>query len=204
MLRSKHAVTTALGIGLTAMVQTAAVAAPGSGDKAEGGGSALLSFDIGSYAWKIIIFTVFLIVLSKFVWPPILKGLQSREEKQRSDLQSAEDAAKEAQTTLAEYKQQLAQAQKESQRIVDESRKQAQQVAAQLKAQAEADALALRERNAAEIQAAKEQAITEVYAQTAELATQIAAKILDKEISAADQQALVNQSLEEIGNLNRN
>jgi len=189
----------ALTLGYSA---TALAAAGGDGHAESSGG--LLSFDLGSYIWKIIIFTIFLIVLSVFVWPPILKALQAREAKQRDDLQTAQDAAAEANQTLAEYKQQLAEAQKESQRIVDESRKQAQAVAAQLKAQAEADAQSLRERNNAEIKAAKEQAIAEIYEQTAELATQIAGKILSKEISAADQQALVNQSLQEIGNLNRN
>lgn len=180
-----------------------AAAAPADGESA-GSGGGLLSFDVGSYIWKIIIFTVFLIVLAKFVWPPILKGLQSREQKQRDDLKSAEDAAKDAQKTLAEYKQQLAEAQKEAQRIIDESRTAAQQVAAQVKAQAETDAKNLRQRNAAEIQAAKEQAITELYQHTAEIATQVAAKIIRKELNASDQQALVNQSLEELSSVNRN
>ena len=181
---------------------TAFAADPAHGEEVSG--SVLLSPDLGSYIWKIIIFTVFLIVLSIFVWPPILKGLQAREAKQLGDLKSAEDAAAEAQKTLVAYKQQLAEAQKEAQRIIDESRSQAQQVAAQVKAQAETDAKSLRERNVAEINAAKEQAIAEVYAQTAELSTQIAAKILGKQIDVADQQALVNQSLQELTQLNRN
>ncbi len=190
----------ALALGLCLPV--AAMAAPADGEAASGGG--LLSFDIGSYIWKIIIFTVFLIVLSKFVWPPILGGLKAREAKQRSDLQTAEDAAKEAQKTLAEYKQQLAEAQKQAQRIIDESRLAAQQVAAQVASEAEARAKANLDRNAAEIRTAKEQAISEIYAQTAELSTQIAGKILGRQLNAADQQSLVNQSLQELGDLNRN
>jgi len=193
---------------LVAGTRLSALAAPAAGEAdgehGEAGGSALLSFDLGSYLWKIIIFTIFLIVLAKFVWPPILKGLQSREEKQRRDLQQAEDAAKKAQQTLDEYKQQLAEAQKEAQRIIEQSRQSAQEVAAQVKAQAEADAQNLRQRNAAEIKAAKEEAIAELYQHTAEIATQVASKIIRKQLSAADQQALVDQSLEELSNVNRN
>ncbi len=205
MLRLLQIFRLTLTAALVACASSVAFAAGGEGDHAASESSGgLLSFDLGSYVWKIIIFTLFMIVLAKFVWPPILNGLKAREAKLRNDFQTAEDASKEAQTTLAEYKQQLAEAQKEAQRIIDESRSQAQQVGAQLKAQAEADAVALRDRNAAEIQAAKEQAIAEVYSQTAEIATQVASKILAKEISAADQQTLVNQSLQELGELNRN
>jgi len=206
MLRLKNTLICTAAALLVAGARVSALAAPAAGEGGDdhGGGSALLSFDLGSYLWKIIIFTIFLVVLAKFVWPPILKGLQAREQKQRRDLQTAEDAAKDAQRTLDEYKQQLADAQKEAHRIIEESRSSAQQVGAQLKAEAEAEAQSMRQRNAAEIKAAKEEAIAELYSHTAEIATQVASKIIRKELSAADQQALVDQSLEELSNVNRN
>ncbi len=185
---------------LAMLAPAAAVAAPAEGEASR----ALMTFVWQESLWTLIIFLIFFSVLSLVVWPKILGALRAREQKQHDDLKSAEDAAKAAQQTLADYKRQLAEAQKEAQRIIDESRTAAQQVAQQVKAQAETDAQNLRQRNAAEIQAAKEQAIAELYAHTAEIATRVASKIIRKELSASDQQALVSQSLEELSNLNRN
>ena len=174
-------------------------AADHGGDYAHGAEeTSLLSFDVGSYIWKLIIFGVFFILLAKFVWPPILKGLQEREQKQRRDLQSAEDAAKNAAKTLAEYKQQLADAQEEAQRIVNESRAAAQQVAAKVKSDAEAEIVQLRERTTKEIAAAKESALADIYEQAAVLSTQVAGQILKRELNPQDQQGLVTESLQQI------
>jgi F-type H+-transporting ATPase subunit b len=163
-----------------------------------GGGGTLLSFDVGSYLWKLIIFVTFFVLLAKFVWPPILKGLQGREEKQRRDLSTAEKAAKDAQTTLSQYKQQLAEAQKESQRMIEESRKQAEQLGARLKADADREITQMKDRAQKDIAAAKETALADIYEQSAVLSTQIAGKILKRELNPQDQSALVSESLAQL------
>jgi F-type H+-transporting ATPase subunit b len=154
--------------------------------------------------YTIVVFGIFFVVLSIFVWPKILASLQVREEKVRGDLKEAEDAAKSASSTLAEYKQQLADAQKQAQQIVDESRGAAQQVAAQLKDQAQAELTKMRQRAEADIAAAKERAVSEIYEQTATLATQVAGQILRREINAGDQESLVRESIAKLNDAGQN
>jgi F-type H+-transporting ATPase subunit b len=154
--------------------------------------------------YTIVVFGIFFVVLSVFVWPKILGSLQAREEKVRGDLRGAEDAAKAATATLAEYKQQLAEAQKQAQRIVDESRGAAQQVAAQVKEQAQGEMTQMRERAEADINAAKERAVSEIYEQTAMLATEVAGKILRREINAGDQESLVRESIAKLNDAGQN
>ncbi len=154
--------------------------------------------------YTIVVFGIFFVVLSIFVWPKILASLQVREAKVRGDLQQAEQAAKQASATLAEYKQQLADAQKQAQQIVDESRGAAQQVAAQLKDQAQSEMTQIRQRAEADIDAAKQRAVTEIYEQTAVLATQVAGQILRREINVQDQEALVKESLARLGDAGQN
>ena len=96
------------------------------------------------------------------------------------------------------YKAQIAEAQKEAQKVVEEAKKAAEQVAAKLKSDTESDIASMRDRAAAEIESAKQAALDEVYAQTAELSTQIAGRILKREINAQDQQQLVSDSLAEL------
>jgi len=154
--------------------------------------------NIAVFIWQLILFIVFFAVLAKFVWPPILKGLKGREEKMRSDLVGAETARKDADAALAEYKAKIAEAQQAAQKVIDEARKSAEQVASKVKADAETEISKMKERAKAEIESAKDAALGEVYAQTAELSTQIASRILKREINAADQQQLVNDSLAEL------
>ncbi|WP_432797796.1 F0F1 ATP synthase subunit B [Poriferisphaera sp. WC338] len=155
----------------------------------------LLSFDPGILVWELVLFLVLFAVLAKFVWPPILKGLQDREQKIEGDLANAEKASNDATSKLDELKAQLADANKQAQEIIDASRVEAQKLAEQIKSQAEADTQTRLERVESEIRGAKEAALAEIYEQTAALSTSVAGKILQKEISADDQRSLIDQSL---------
>ena len=155
-------------------------------------------------AYTIVVFVLFFVLLSVFVWPKILASLQAREEKVRGDLKHAEDAAKDASATLAEYKQQLAEAQKQAQQIVEDSRQSAQQVTNQLKDQAQAEITQIKERAQADIAVAKEQAVAEIYDQAGTLATQVAGQILRREINAGDQATLIRESIDKLRGAEQN
>lgn len=163
----------------------------------------ILSVDLVSAIVNTIVFLLLLSVLSFFVWPAILKGLQAREAKIRGDLESAERASRDAAASLAQYKQQLADAQREAQRIIDESRTNAQRLGDQLRVQAEEQAAGLRKRAELDIENAKKQAISEVYEEAATLATQVAAQILKREVRPEDHRNLVSQSLQGLATVER-
>ena len=158
----------------------------------------LFAKDPFSYIWNLLMFLILLGILWKFVWPKVLDGLQARETKLRTDLETAERSAKEAQAALAQRQEELARAQQDAQAVIEEARKSAEQVAMKVKADAEAEIVKMKERAEAEISSAKDAALSEVYAQTAELSTQIASRILKREINPTDQQQLVSDSLAEL------
>jgi len=158
----------------------------------------LLKANPGLFIWQIILFAVFFGAASIFVWPKILGGLKGREQKITADLLAAEAGAKDAIAKSAELAVQLADAQKQAQRVIDEARLVGTKVAAEIKASAERDIADSKARAAAEIKSAKDNAIAEIGAHAAELATAVAAKILARELSAADQQGLVAEAIREI------
>lgn len=143
----------------------------------------------------ILVFLILLTVLKKYAWGPIIQGLSDREAKIRADLEQAENAHKQAAGTLEEYRKQLQGAHEEARKIIEQSRNDAQRIAAQIKEQTQTEINAMRVRAQTEIRQAKEQALSEIYTQTADLATDVASRILRKEISAADQRRLVEDSL---------
>ena len=146
----------------------------------------------------IIAFLVVLFILRKYAWGPILDGLQAREDKIRTDLENAEKAQRDAQASLDEYKKQLAGAQAEAKAVIAQSRTTAQQVAENIKADAEREITQMKERATKDIAAAQEAAKADIYAQAADLSTLIAGKILQRELSADDHQALVTQTVQQL------
>src|SRR5690349_4052568 len=56
----------------------------------------------------LIVFALLLAVLGKYAWGPIATGLKNREDKIRRDIADAEAARTRAESTLAQYNQQLA------------------------------------------------------------------------------------------------
>ncbi|MBI1369691.1 MAG: F0F1 ATP synthase subunit B [Planctomycetes bacterium] len=190
----------ALSLALTpvlAFAQEAHEAAAEAGAH-EGAGGGLLNPDLGTAVWTLVLFIVLLAVLGKFVWPNIVSGLDAREHKIREDIHSAEKANQQAQKTLAEYKQSLADAHAEARKMIDQARVDADAVRAKLVADAEAEAAKLRERSRQEIMQAKQQAVSDLYAQAGEIAVAVAGKILHRQINASDTQSLVDESLSEL------
>lgn len=146
----------------------------------------------------VIVFVALLVILRKMAWGPILTGLQDRENRIKSDLESAEKAAGDADATLQDYKAKLAAAQEEARTIIEASRVEAERLAAQLKDQTHSEIKQIKDKATRDIEAAKQQAVTELYAQAAAVSTQIAGRILKRELNAADQQSIVDESLAQL------
>lgn len=163
----------------------------------------LLSVDVGSAVWTIVLFFVLLVVLGKFAWPSILKGLQDRESKIRGDLEAAEQAAAKARQMQGEYEQQLSDAHDQVRKLIDQGRADALDIAAQLKQTAQDEIAQIRDRAESDIRSAKQQALTDIYTQTAVLATDVAGRILKRQINSGDQQQLVDEAVNEL-NRSRN
>ncbi|MEX0876674.1 MAG: hypothetical protein WD114_04360, partial [Phycisphaerales bacterium] len=68
----------------------------------------------------------------------------------------------------------------------------------QLKANADKELGAMREKALAEIESAKKQALAELYTESVNLATVMAGKILEREVTAGDQQRLMDESIAEM------
>ena len=167
----------------------------------EAGETSLLNVSRVTFIWQVVLFLILMGVLSKFVWPQILKGLQAREQKQRTDLEAAEEAHRKAESTLAEYQSKLADARVESQQLIDQARTDADGVRVRLVNEAEAEIGRMRDRATDEIKLARQQALQDLYGHAATLATAVAAKVIQRNIDDADTQRLVDESLNELGRL---
>jgi len=153
---------------------------------------------------SIVVFIVFFFILRATVWPKIIKGLDDREHKIRSEIEAAEHAREKAKAAQEEYEQSLTTARKDAAAMIAKAKTDAGVAADELRRRNETEMAELKQRAGRDIEAAKHAAINELHAEAATLASAIAAKILRREISVDDQQALVEESLRELGRASEN
>jgi F-type H+-transporting ATPase subunit b len=177
----------------------------------EGGGSAkqdgpvpTVFEGLPSAITAIVVFGIVVLILSTAVWPKITAGLDDRANKIRSEIEAAEAARAQAKTALEEYEKSLAEARAESQKMFETTKAQQAELAAELRAKSDRELSSLRDRAMRDIESAKKQAISELYAESVALATAMASKILQREVSAADQDRLIEESLAELKAHQRN
>jgi len=175
------------------------LAVPALAAEAEGGeGPSLFAGDLGNAVWTLLIFVVVLLVLGKFAWGPILKGLQARESFILESLEKAKQAREEAELRRKEYEDRLAQARTEATAIVDEGRRDAEVLKNRILEEARAEAEKERERTKREIRIATDTATKELYTLAAHLATDMAGRIVGRELAPQDHERLIAESIAEM------
>jgi F-type H+-transporting ATPase subunit b len=152
---------------------------------------------------ELIIGTVaFLIVfgvLGKVLLPRIQQTLQERTNQIEGGLERAEEAQAEAQRTLEQYRQQLADARHEASRLREEAREQGAQIIAEMREEAQAEARRLTEAANAQIDAERQQALTSLRAEVGALATDLAGRIVGESLTdEARQSRVVDRFLDDL------
>jgi F-type H+-transporting ATPase subunit b len=145
------------------------------------------------------VFGALLFLLAKFVFPLIVKATVDREAQITSQLAEAARMQDEAKSVLEEQRQLLAGSRGEAQAIIAEARQAAErerQTGVE-KTRAEQEELLARARR--EIGAEKDRATAEIRREAVDIAISAAAKVIGKKLDAADDRALVESYLSEIG-----
>jgi F-type H+-transporting ATPase subunit b len=149
--------------------------------------------------WAAIAFVIVLVILAWKGWPAIKAGLKAREDRIRGDLERAEQARLEAESSLEDYRLQLAEARDEAGQIIEAARQQAEQVRRDLMAKAEADAAELRARSTEDIRLATQRAMSDLQGRMAELSIDLAEKVVHANLDRERQLALVENYINEVG-----
>ena len=152
---------------------------------------------------ELIIGTVaFLIVfgvLGRVLLPRIQQTLQERTNQIEGGLERAEEAQAEAQRTLEQYRQQLADARHEASRLREEAREQGAQIIAEMREEAQAEARRLTEAANQQIQAERQQALTALRSEVGTLATDLASRIVGESLTdEARQSRVVDRFLDDL------
>ena len=158
----------------------------------------LIPLPPGLYIWTIITFLLLLYVLAKFAWKPLLKMLEDRENLIKSSLDDAEKAKLELERLNEESEKIMAKARVEAQEILAEGKATAEKVKEDTISKAKEAANKIREDAEKQIQVEKEKAITDIKNEVVEISISVAEKLINKNLSDADNKALVDESLKKV------
>lgn len=164
----------------------------------EGAQTDIFNADIGNFLFTLLIFGLVIYLLRRFAWNPLLDVLAKRELTIRQAVEAAQREREQAERLLADYQAQLAKAREEATALIAEGRRDAEAVARRIQEQGRKESEELLARARREIELATESARKELHDQASELAVMVAARIIQKELSAADHRDLVARSLQEM------
>ncbi len=158
----------------------------------------MLDIEPGLLIWTIITFICLLIVLRMVAWKPLLSALEERETTNRNTLDEAQRAHEEAARQLAENQRILAEANRESVRILEQGREETERLRASLTEQAQAEARRLVEDARREIEREKQLAVQELKTAAAELTLAATGQLLGRSVTDEDHRRLVTEFLDHI------
>lgn len=158
----------------------------------------LVQLDPGLFVWTILTFLLLVFVLAKFAWEPLLKMLQDREDMVRSSLEDAEKAKSELERLNEESEAIMAKARSEAQSILADGKAAAEKVKDDIIAKSKEQANKIREDAGNQIQVEKDKAISEIKKEVVNLTLSVAEKLIQKNLSDADNKSLIEESLKTV------
>ena len=158
----------------------------------------LVQLDPGLFVWTILTFLLLVFVLAKFAWKPLLKMLQDREDMVRSSLEDAEKAKSELERLNEESEAIMAKARSEAQSILADGKAAAEKVKEDIIAKSKEQANKIREDAGNQIQVEKDKAISEIKKEVVNLTLSVAEKLIQKNLSDADNKSLIEESLKKV------
>ncbi|MGX2947489.1 F0F1 ATP synthase subunit B [Frederiksenia canicola] len=147
---------------------------------------------------QLIAFTLFVWFCMKFVWPPLIGAIESRQAKIADALASAEKAKQEQADTKVLVEQELAKAREEAQHIIDLATKRRNEILESVQAEAEAERAKIIEQGYAEVESERKRVQEELRQKVAALAVAGAEKIVGRSVDAAANNDIIDKLVAEL------
>ena len=151
----------------------------------------LVQPDPGLFIWTILTFLVLVGLLAKFAWRPLLQALDARQQTITASLEEAQRARQELERIQRESAQMMAQARTEAEGVIARSRSDAEALREELKQKARAEAATIVKNAEKQIQMETARAVQQIRTEAVDLSVAIASKILRRQVSKEDNQALI-------------
>ncbi len=164
----------------------------------EGGGSFLVSPELGLMIWTVLLFGIVMYFLSKTAFPKIGEALEKRAAAVRENIEASERQRAEADELLAEYRERLKEAREQADDIVARARKASEAAVAEATTEGKAKREELVAAARKDIEVETRRSLETIRKEVADLTVLATEKITRKSLSPEDQQRLVEEALSEV------
>lgn len=151
----------------------------------------LVTPGIGLIFWQTLTFLLVLLILSRYVWRPIMNALKAREGSINDALNAAEQAREDMEKLIADNEKLMVEARMERDKII----KDASSIASKIREEAKNDASKIAEKMIEDAKQTiileKQAAVNEIRNQVAEFSIRISEKILRKKLSDKKSQKML-------------
>ena len=158
----------------------------------------LVQPDPGLFIWTILTFLVLVGLLAKFAWRPLLDALESRQSTIAKALDDAKAAQQELQRLQKESAEMMRQARIEAEAIIARSRTDADVLREELKQKSRAEAASIVKNAEQQIKLETARAVQQIRHEAVNLSVEIASKILQRQVSREDNEALIEATLKQV------
>jgi F-type H+-transporting ATPase subunit b len=152
--------------------------------------------------WGTLCFALVAFFMMKFAIPKIRDGIDARAAAIQEEKEAAERSKAEAATLAEDYRQKLAGAKSEANRILEEARASAEEVRKDLVAKAEKEAQSVVARAQEQIEAERSRTLQELRSQVAQLSIDLAEKVVGRSLDRTAQTQLIDDYIAEVGSMN--
>ena len=158
----------------------------------------LVQPDPGLFVWTILTFLILVALLARFAWRPLLQALERRQATIAQSLDDAQRARQELERLQRESVQIMAQARAEAESMLARSRSDAEALREELKQKARTEAAGIVKNAERQIQLETARAIQQIRHEAVDLSVAIASKILRRQVTREDNEALIQEALKQV------
>ena len=158
----------------------------------------LVQVDPGLFIWTIVTFLVLLTLLAKFAWGPLLQALESRQSLIRKSLDDAQQAKQDLERLNVEAAQIIQKARVDADAIIAQSRSDGDRLREELRQKARTEADRIVKGAERQIQLETSRALDQIRHEAVELSVMIASKILQRNVSKADNERLIDEAITQV------
>ncbi len=159
----------------------------------------LVNFDYWTTVAQLLNFGLQLLLFKRFLFEPVKKILEKRQNEVNTVYADAEQANIAAQEAKRSYETHLATARQEAEDITSKAVASAKLQSDQILSAAKEESDKLRAKASADIELERQRAMSEAKGEISKMAVEIASKLVEKEIDENTHSALIDRFIDEIG-----
>lgn len=149
--------------------------------------------------FQILNFLILLFFISKFLFKPVNEMFEKRKNEIEDNIIKTQREKSAAEDLKKEYEEKILLAKKEADNILQKSTKIANEKSEIIIQEAKEKAKNIEQKSLSEIETQKQNALNEIKSQISTISVLMASKIINKNLNEVDQDGLINEFIESLG-----